>query len=71
MLVLSRRRGERLVIGRGPHAATVTILDGGRVRLGIDAGPGVPIRRAELGNHPPRRPATAHTSMPAGSGRRP
>jgi carbon storage regulator len=47
MLVLSRKRGERIVIG---DSVTVTILDvqGDRVRLGFVAPPEVPIHREEI-----------------------
>lgn len=47
MLVLSRRQGERIVIGDG---ITVTILaiDGGRVRLGVVAPEEVPVHREEI-----------------------
>ena len=47
MLVLSRKRGEGIVIGEG---VTVTVLDvrGGRVRLGFDGPAEVPIHRGEL-----------------------
>ena len=47
MLVLSRKRGEGIVIGDG---VTVTVLEvhGGRVRLGFTAPAEVPIHRAEV-----------------------
>ena len=47
MLVLSRKRGEGIVIGEG---VTVTVLDvrGGRVRLGFDGPAEVPIHREEV-----------------------
>ncbi len=47
MLVLSRKRGEKIVIGNG---VTVTVLEvqGGRVKLGIDAAPEVSIHREEV-----------------------
>ena len=47
MLVLSRKRGEGIVIGDG---VTVTVLDvrGGRVRLGFDGPAEVPIHREEV-----------------------
>jgi len=47
MLVLSRKRGESVVIGNG---ITVTVLDvrGDRVRLGFDAPAEVPIHRQEV-----------------------
>ena len=47
MLVLSRKRGEAIVIGDG---ITVTILatDGGRVKLGVAAPAEVPVHREEV-----------------------
>ena len=47
MLVLSRKRGEQIVIGNG---VTVTVLDirSGQVRLGFDAPKELPIHRAEV-----------------------
>jgi carbon storage regulator len=47
MLVLSRRAGERVVIGSDIHV-TVVAVDGRRVYLGIEAQEEVPILRAEL-----------------------
>jgi carbon storage regulator len=47
MLVLSRKQGERIVIGRD---IVITVLEspGGRVRLGIEAPRGTPIHREEV-----------------------
>ena len=47
MLVLSRRSGERIVIG---DDVVITVLEtsGNNTRLGIDAPDEVPIRRSEL-----------------------
>jgi carbon storage regulator len=47
MLVLTRKRGEAIVIGDG---ITVTVLEtqGNRVRLGFDAPVDVPIHRQEI-----------------------
>ena len=47
MLVLSRKRGERIVIGDG---VTVTVLEmrGDRVKLGFNAPAEVPIHREEV-----------------------
>jgi carbon storage regulator len=51
MLVLSRAVGERLVIA--DHIIiTVTQVDRGRVRLGIEAPPRVRVLREELGTRP-------------------
>ncbi len=51
MLVLSRKPGEKVIIGNG---VTVTVLGvlGNRVRVGIDAPGQVRIRRAELAGGP-------------------
>lgn len=47
MLVLSRKQGEKIVIG--PNITLVVVgVQGDRVRLGIDAPPEVPILREEL-----------------------
>ena len=47
MLVLTRKLGERIVIGED---ITVTILEvqGNRIRLGIEAPKEIPIKREEL-----------------------
>lgn len=46
MLVLSRKPGEKVVIGEN---VTITVLEaGGRVRIGIEAPPEVRILRGEL-----------------------
>ena len=47
MLVLSRKRGETIVIGDG---ITVTVLatDGGRVKLGVVAPAEMPVHREEV-----------------------
>jgi carbon storage regulator len=47
MLVLSRKVGEKVVIG-GDIVLTVVEIDGNRIRLGIDAPGDVRILRAEL-----------------------
>lgn len=47
MLVLTRKLMERLYIG-GDICVTVVRLEGGQVRLGIDAPKHVPVVRAEL-----------------------
>jgi len=46
MLVLSRKKGEDIVIGDA--VVRVVEIRGDRVRLGIDADRDVPIRRGEL-----------------------
>jgi len=47
MLVLSRKRGEKIQIG-GNITVTVVQVAGDRVRLAFDAPPEVPIHREEL-----------------------
>jgi carbon storage regulator len=47
MLVLSRKRGESIVID-GHILVTVERIDGNQVRLGITAPTNVPIHRAEV-----------------------
>ncbi len=58
MLVLSRKNGERIVIGEG---VTVEVLEvnGQRVRLGVVAPEDVPVHRTEVfqrGQHEPHKP---------------
>ena len=50
MLVLARRRNESVVIFTPAGEVTVTVLEirGGKVRLGFDAPPNVPIHRREV-----------------------
>ena len=47
MLVLSRKPGEKIIIGNG-ITVTVVEVNGNRVRVGIDAPHAVPILRSEL-----------------------
>jgi carbon storage regulator len=47
MLVLSRKAGERIVIG-GNICITVVGINGNRVRLGIEAPREVPVNRQEI-----------------------
>ena len=49
MLVLSRKTSEVICIGPNIYV-TVLAIQGGRVRLGIEAPTEVPIRRSELQN---------------------
>jgi carbon storage regulator len=53
MLVLSRKRSERILIGNSIRI-TVVRVDGNQVRLGIEAPEATPILRAELSQRPPR-----------------
>lgn len=48
MLILSRKVGEKIVIGDNITITVYEILSGGRVRLAIDAPREVPIYRQEL-----------------------
>ena len=47
MLVLSRKRGEAIVIGNG-ITVTVLAVDGDRVKLGVVAPAEVPVHREEI-----------------------
>ncbi len=47
MLVLTRKRGEEIVIGDNIRL-TVVAVSGNQVRLGVTAPPDVPVRREEL-----------------------
>jgi carbon storage regulator len=47
MLVLSRRTGERVMIGKN-IAVVVLQVGGNRVKLGVDAPPEIAIQREEL-----------------------
>jgi carbon storage regulator len=66
MLVLSRKPGEKIVIGGG---ITVTVLEahGDRVRVGIEAPDQVRILRAELAGGQ-TRPDPGLGAKPAGRG---
>lgn len=50
MLVLSRKLGERIVIGSGADQVTITVveIDRSKIRLGIEARRDMPIVREEL-----------------------
>ena len=49
MLTLTRREKEYIVIGKNPQVRVhVTKIDGGKVRLSVDADPSVPIDRGEV-----------------------
>lgn len=47
MLVLTRRAGQRLVIG-GDIVVTVVAIEGNKIRLGIEAPPEVRVDRQEI-----------------------
>jgi len=48
MLVLSRKKGERIVIGNGDVILEVVSITGGRVRIGIQAPKDVRVVRHEI-----------------------
>lgn len=50
MLVLSRRRNERIIMGSGDARVEVVVVDiiSGKVRLGVDAPRDYPVHRSEL-----------------------
>lgn len=56
MLVLTRRLMEKLYIGPD-ICVTVVRVEGGQVRLGIDAPREIPVVRGELRREPARTPA--------------
>jgi len=59
MLVLSRKNGEQIVIGRD---ITVTVLgiQGGRVKLGLSGPAEVPIHRQEVARQIEHAPPALH-----------
>ena len=59
MLVLSRRRGEQIVLPDCEVAITVLAVKGGQVRLGISAPPALAVHRQEVLR--PDRPQTRHS----------
>jgi carbon storage regulator len=62
MLVLSRRKGEEILIGRTISVMLVDVR-GGKVRVGIEAPREVPVHRREI------QDAIDKTRKPAGRGR--
>lgn len=62
MLVLSRKLGQKVVIG---DSITVTVvdIDRGKIRLGFEAPAEVPIWRSEIAQH-----STTHHSPPITEG---
>lgn len=50
MLVLSRRRGEKIVINDGEITVMVIEVRGDTVRIGIDAPDDMPVHREEVFN---------------------
>jgi carbon storage regulator len=70
VLVLTRKVGERIVIGRGITVEVVSV-QGSKVRLGIVAPPDVPVdreevraRRAEFADEPTVVPTTHPAEAP-------
>jgi len=57
MLILTRREGQRILIG-SDIVVTVCQLRGGQVRIGITAPPGVNVIREELKDNAARKPDT-------------
>lgn len=51
MLCLSRKRGERIIIGDGPSKIVVTALKSRHtdvIRVGVEAPPEIPVHREEV-----------------------
>lgn len=63
MLVLTRRISEKLIIGENVEI-TIVRIDGGQVRIGINAPKDVPIRRAELAELPEAEKTKARKPAP-------
>lgn len=59
MLVLSRKKGERILVPECGVSVEVLAVRGNTIRLGISAPPAVAIRRGE-----PRRPANRPAPRP-------
>ncbi len=62
MLVLSRKVGEKILIGTGSNMISITVVDmgQGKVKLGIQAPREIPVFRSELldsGPEVPKQPA--------------
>ncbi len=53
MLVLSRKQGQRIVVGNG-ITVTVVLVRGSGVKLGFDGPPEIPIYREEVQRRPRR-----------------
>lgn len=62
MLVLSRRDGERIIIG---DCITVTVLDSreGQIRLGVDCPREIPVHRSEVSERIQRETARQCASV--------
>jgi carbon storage regulator CsrA len=55
MLVISRKLGSAVLIGQDIVVRVMAIDSSGKVRIGIDAPPGVPLLREELADRPGAR----------------
>lgn len=64
MLVLSRKVGEKIRIGRNIYITVVRSQDG-KTRLGIEAPPEIPVVRSEIDTEPPAD-GTSPCPMPEG-----
>jgi carbon storage regulator len=60
MLILSRKHGERVLLGTDIVIQVVS-LEGGRVRLGFEAPAGMAILREEIAGGPARTPGPERT----------
>jgi carbon storage regulator len=64
MLVLSRKRGQQIVIGDNITITVVEVIND-KVRIGISAPRSLPVFRRELlGNNPPCNPDKGEPSSP-------
>jgi carbon storage regulator len=64
MLVLSRKRGEQIIIPGSALTITVVAIDGKQVRLGFAAPEDVTVLRAELLRRKDAGTADAHADNP-------
>jgi carbon storage regulator len=50
MLVLTRKKNEKIVIGEGENQVTITVVDirGDKIRIGVEAEKRVPVHRQEV-----------------------
>lgn len=63
MLVLSRRRGQSIVIG-DDIVVTVVNVHGDKIRIGIEAPPSVPVHREEIAEAIDRSTQVTEESSP-------
>ena len=62
MLVLTRKEGSRILIGKD-IVVTLVQIRGGKVRVGIEAPPAVDIVRDEIANQPERRSKSMQSAI--------